>query len=469
MLIAERGPRAGESRLDLAGRRAAVARRRCCRRRTARRRAACRRRTCRCTRPPVHDGSFLQSTSSRRTAALLPSSQPSGPFLLAVTADRSRGTPSADCPCRPSPGSSGRSSSRPVHVGMAMPGSHCSLPVTDAVAAVGNARRLDQRAAVAGLDLQVDEHPSPAVGVAVVALLVALDDAVAADAPRGRRSVVPGTQVQPAPLILQSAEQPSPSAVLPSSQTSPAVTLTTPSPQRGARMHGEPGAGQHPPRLAGARGAAAVVGVACCRRRSSRPARRAGCRRRAIGPQGCAWHAGVAAVLHRAGRVAPVVVGDVAVVAHLARIDDAVAAGERARARARRRTGPVGFHLAGAVAPVARQRVPVVAGLDAPLIVDSVAAPFRDAHRPAPTAAVAGDRCPTDPLAASASAATAPCTGQDRSGRIFARSSRVGRDLVRGPDARATGERDEHQSQRPETRVSERPSATSESFRPGPE
>ena len=46
---------------------------------------------------------------------------------------------------------------------------------------------------------------------------------------------------------MQLAEQPSPSVMLPSSQTSPCATWTTPSPQRGAFMHGEPGAWQtHP-------------------------------------------------------------------------------------------------------------------------------------------------------------------------------------------------------------------------------
>ena len=58
---------------------------------------------------------------------------------------------------------------------------------------------------------------------------------------------MPGIHEHPAPRILQSAEQPSPSAAFESSHTSPRFALTTPSPQRAARVHGEPGAGQpHP-------------------------------------------------------------------------------------------------------------------------------------------------------------------------------------------------------------------------------
>src|SRR5262245_21589349 len=56
-----------------------------------------------------------------------------------------------------------------------------------------------------------------------------------------------GTQMQPAPVTLQLAEQPSPSVMLPSSHTSPRFTWTMPSPQRGALVHGDPGAWQTQP------------------------------------------------------------------------------------------------------------------------------------------------------------------------------------------------------------------------------
>ena len=63
----------------------------------------------------------------------------------------------------------------------------------------------------------------------------------------GHVHFIPGTQMQLAPITLQLAEQPSPSVMLPSSHTSPCATCTTPSPQRGALMHGEPGAWQTQP------------------------------------------------------------------------------------------------------------------------------------------------------------------------------------------------------------------------------
>src|SRR5947207_4147500 len=63
----------------------------------------------------------------------------------------------------------------------------------------------------------------------------------------GQTHFMPGTQLQLAPITLQLAEQPSPSVMLPSSQTSPWATCTMPSPQRGALMQGEPGAGQTQP------------------------------------------------------------------------------------------------------------------------------------------------------------------------------------------------------------------------------
>ena len=85
----------------------------------------------------------------------------------------------------------------------------------------------------------------------------------------------------------------------------------------------------------------------------------------------------VAGVLNRAGGIAAVVIESVAVVANLARADAAVAADDLSRAGTLFRAVPVGLDLAGAVAPVAGQDVPVVTVLNAILIVLSIAAGLR--------------------------------------------------------------------------------------------
>jgi hypothetical protein len=82
----------------------------------------------------------------------------------------------------------------------------------------------------------------------------------------------------------------------------------------------------------------------------------------------------VAGVLNRAGGIAAVVVESVTVVANLARANAAVATNDLSLAGPLAGTFPIGLYLANAIAPVARQRVPVVTLLDAILIVLSVAA-----------------------------------------------------------------------------------------------
>src|SRR5436189_179011 len=94
--------------------------------------------------------------------------------------------------------------------------------------------------------VQVPEQPSPLL------VLPSSHFSVPAMMPSphttcGQTHFCPGTQMQLAPITLQLAEQPSPSVILPSSHTSPSATCTIPSPQRGALMHGEPGAAQTQP------------------------------------------------------------------------------------------------------------------------------------------------------------------------------------------------------------------------------
>src|ERR1039457_986474 len=79
-------------------------------------------------------------------------------------------------------------------------------------------------------------------------------------------------------------------------------------------------------------------------------------------------------VLYRAGGIATIVVEGIAVVANFTGADETIAADDLARAFARRRTSPVGLDFADAVATIAGQYVAVIALLDAALIVDAVAA-----------------------------------------------------------------------------------------------
>jgi hypothetical protein len=89
---------------------------------------------------------------------------------------------------------------------------------------------------------------------------------------------------------------------------------------------------------------------------------------------GLSGRACIPGVLHRAVGVTAIVVLGVAIVANLARADGAVAANDISRTGAGFGTGPVGFDLANTVAAITGKSVPVVALLDAVLVVDSVAA-----------------------------------------------------------------------------------------------
>jgi len=79
-------------------------------------------------------------------------------------------------------------------------------------------------------------------------------------------------------------------------------------------------------------------------------------------------------ILYRAGGIATIVVEGIAVVAHFTGTDETVAADDLARAFASLGTCPVGLDFADAVATIAGQYVAVIALLDAALIVDAVAA-----------------------------------------------------------------------------------------------
>jgi len=80
-------------------------------------------------------------------------------------------------------------------------------------------------------------------------------------------------------------------------------------------------------------------------------------------------------VLNRAGGIAAITVGGVAVVAHLARANDAITTNDILRACAGRGTAPIVFDLAGPIAAITGHRVSVVAFLG--WLIDTVAAARR--------------------------------------------------------------------------------------------
>jgi len=80
--------------------------------------------------------------------------------------------------------------------------------------------------------------------------------------------------------------------------------------------------------------------------------------------------------LYSTCRIAAVVVRYVLVVADFARADLSISANNFSRTGTCGRTVPVGFHFAGTVTAVARQRVAIIALLAAGLIVDAIAAAF---------------------------------------------------------------------------------------------
>ena len=251
----------------------------------------------------------------------------------------------------------------------------------DPVAAVGHAGRLDQRADVAALDRAGRRATVAAVGVAVVALLVAFDRAVAAadlradalHAGDARAARALALAVARAAVALGDVAV---VAHLAQGHVDDAIPAARRAHARRSRRRADPALLELAVRAATvARRRVAVVAV-LTRLDALVAADR--------GPDaGAARYASEGGILHRAGGVAAVAVDHVAVVAHLARADHAVAAGGSPRARARRGTVPVRLDVADAVAAVTGDGVAVIAVFDAALVVDAVAAARRNGQRAA--------------------------------------------------------------------------------------